>query len=234
MFTFLYCYVRIDQIMIAWIMPFILANHDSYCSQYSEEWPFPILAPSTDHYAISTRWGNDEVGSGRFWGGSPRGEIRRQIFVSTAGGYRRFCGCASCIVSLSHHAVSPLTELKYRGHSSVLVHFRLPFIRRKHHLRLLFSLLHFAIVAFPFCSLLSHQEVQEKVALFLVSCLGSDIGCYVVSSLLPSWFAEFSFLVAEIDFMYARKGILNKGGIFFFNHFPKWAIFNSSVLSISK
>ena len=73
MFAFLYCYVRIDQIMIAWIMPFILANHDSYCSQYSEEWPFPILAPSMDHYAISTRWGNDEVGSDRFWGGSPRG-----------------------------------------------------------------------------------------------------------------------------------------------------------------
>lgn len=130
------------------------------------------------------KWGAIDSGEG-----ARGGEIRRQIFVSTAGGYRRFCGCASCIVSLSHHAVSPLTELKYRGHSSVLVHFRLPFIRRKDHLRLLFSLLHFAIVAFQFCSLLSHEEVQEKVALFLVSCLGSDIGCYVVSSLLPSWFA---------------------------------------------
>lgn len=73
MFTFLPLLLRIDQIMIAWIMPFTLANHDSYCSQYSEVWPLPILAPSTDPDAISTRWGNDEAGSDRFWGRSPRG-----------------------------------------------------------------------------------------------------------------------------------------------------------------
>ncbi|KAH7183075.1 uncharacterized protein B0J16DRAFT_160972 [Fusarium flagelliforme] len=117
-----------------------------------------------------------------------RGGIRRQIFVSMAGGCRRFCGCASCIISLPMLCLHSQNS-NIRGHSPVLVHFRLPFIRRKHDLRLLFSLLHFAIVAFRFCSLLSHQEVQEKVVLFLVSCLGSDIGCYVVSSPLPSWFA---------------------------------------------
>ncbi|KAL3595222.1 hypothetical protein FPOAC2_09545 [Fusarium poae] len=37
-----------------------------------------------------------------------------------------------------------------------------------------------------FCSLLDRQELQEKVMLAVFSCLGSDIGCYVVSSLLPS------------------------------------------------
>jgi len=65
--------LRIDQIMIVWIMPFTLANHDSYCPQYSEVWPFLILAPSTDPDAISMWRGNDEAGSDRFWGGSSRG-----------------------------------------------------------------------------------------------------------------------------------------------------------------
>jgi hypothetical protein len=107
--------LRIDQIMIVWIMPFTLANHDSYCSQYSEVWPFPILAPSTDPDAISTRWGNDEAGVIDSGEGVRGGEIRRQIFVSTAGGCRRVCGCASCMISLSPHAVPPTTEFKHWG-----------------------------------------------------------------------------------------------------------------------
>lgn len=76
-------------------------------------------------------------------------------------------------------------------HLPVLVLFNLPFVRWKHHLRI-FSLLQF----WPsfFCSLLICQELQVKVALAVVSCLGSDIGCYVICSLLPSWFAhDFHF-----------------------------------------
>lgn len=118
--------LRIDQIMIVWIMPFTLANHDSYCPQYSEVWPFPILAPSTDPDAISTWRGNDEAGSDRFWGGSSRGVDTKADFcfygrwlqkglrmrklydlsfspccasnhrIQTSGGIRRFLFISNC------------------------------------------------------------------------------------------------------------------------------------------
>ena len=147
------------------------------------------------------------------WGGTWRGRSTdTEAGPVFPGGWLEGFTRAQAIFSRFLPLPCPLSRnANIEGHLSVLVLFNLPFIRLKHHLRISFSLFHRGLPLF--CSFLSQQELQERVVLprFLLPGFRYRLLCcfFSFTILIRLW---FSFLVAEIDFMYARKGILNKGG----------------------